>query len=396
MMRRTRIDRGKIVNHRTNGSGREMHFRYWLALVATLFLLETASAQQAGKTLGLTFDEWSYGLYEMPGGAECPAGLQISDLDMFRAQYKTEAEQNQALAKHGFYLNRGPDGESDWLYPQLVTEPVAYREVQSKIAIGRNLDGTADGKGTGKTCPHEKFVDPQGHPGVDNQMYRVLGCHAGWKKGGFLSDFVHNLLRNEPYDRVLVEISNVHDLQNDPDVTVSFYKGRDQLIMDGGPNGGKPVPWQTQRIDDRFPEYIQSTHGRIENGVLKTDPTNVRFAQLQVIRVPGEFRLLDMQLELRLTENGAEGVMVGYHDTDIWWKNYRKLGLGAPSVELQSGPGVYAALQRYADGRRDESTGKCTAISAAYQIHATSVLVVHNDQAKSNPPVVAASGAAAK
>ena len=191
-------------------------------------------------------------------------------------------------------------------------------------------------------------------------------------------------------------ISNIHDLQNDPDVTVSFYKGRDQLIMDGGPNGGKPVPWQTQRIDDRFPEYIQSVHGRIENGVLKTDPSSVRFAQLQVIRVPGEFRLQDMQLELRLTENGAEGLMVGYHDTVNWWKNYRKLGLGAPSVELQSGPGVYAALQRYADGHRDQTTGQCTAISAAYQIHATSVLVVHNDHTKSNPPVVAASGAAAK
>ena len=96
--------------------------------MATLTTLDPSLAQSPGKTLGLTFDEWNYALYELPGAAECPDGLQISDLDMFRNEYKTEEQQNEALSKHGFYLNRGPQGENDWLFPQLVQEPVPYRE----------------------------------------------------------------------------------------------------------------------------------------------------------------------------------------------------------------------------------------------------------------------------
>ena len=51
--------------------------------------------------------------------------------------------------------------------------------------------------------------------------------------------------------------------------------------------------------------------------------------------------------------------------------------MGGASVGVQTGPGTYKALKRYADGDRDPTTGQCGAISAAYSIEATAVFVRH-------------------
>ncbi|MEP7244783.1 MAG: hypothetical protein ABI885_14045 [Gammaproteobacteria bacterium] len=350
-----------------------------LASGAALFVTPAgAQTDHASRTLGFVIEALTPAFYQAPGGSECPDGLQLNELDMFEKAYSSKEAQEEFFKKNGFYYFRGPNRENAWLYPERVTEPVPYKELKSKIGLGRNLDGKAQGNATATTCPHENFVDPAGAPGIDNQLYRVLGCHAGWKKGGPLLAFQDDyIISDSKFFRILMEVSDVDDPVNDPDVLVSVYRGRDELVRDD--LNGRAVPWQTQTVDGRHPEFITRHRGSIKGGVLQTQDG---FIRTPIIRVttPSDFRI-NGHFEINLAGDRAEGMLVGYHDVETFWKDYRHSGMGGASVVVQTGPGTYKALKRYADGDRDPATGQCRSISAAYQIEATAVFLRHDTEA---------------
>src|ERR1700735_5241030 len=78
-------------------------------LVALIAPLATGAAPlEGGHTIGLVLTDWRYALYETPGAKEeCPSGLQASE----EAQNKATPGYAERLAKFGFPLNRGPNGE---------------------------------------------------------------------------------------------------------------------------------------------------------------------------------------------------------------------------------------------------------------------------------------------
>jgi hypothetical protein len=337
-----------------------------------------AQNEHASRTLGFVIEAMTPAFYQAPDGSECPDGLQLNELDMFEKAYPTKEAQEEFLKKNGFYYFRGPNRENAWLYPQRVTEPVPYKELKSKVGLGRNLDGDLQGNATARSCKHEKFVDPSGAPGIDNQLYRVLGCHAGWKKGGPLIAFQNDyIISDSKFFRILLEVSGVDDPVNDPDVLVSVYRGHDDLVRDD--STGRAVPWQTQTVDSRHPEFITRHPGYIKGGVLYTQDGFIRTPMIRVT-TPSDFRI-NGHFEIRLAADRAEGMLVGYHNVDTFWKDYRHSGMSGASVVVQTGPGTYAALKRYADGDPDPNTGQCRAISAAYQIEATAVFLRHETEA---------------
>jgi hypothetical protein len=61
-------------------------------------------------------------------------------------------------------------------------------------------------------------------------MARVLGCVQGWRKTGFMAEFYSKEVETSPINRHLIEISGVDDENNDADVLVTIYKGRDRLV----------------------------------------------------------------------------------------------------------------------------------------------------------------------
>lgn len=349
-----------------------------LALGGPLFA--TAAQAQSGpapRTLGFVLEAMTPAFHQAPEGSECPDGLQLSEMDMFKTAYPSKEAQEEFFKKNGFYYFTGPNRENAWLYPERVTEPVPYKELKSKIGLGRNLDGEVEGKATANTCAHEQFVDPAGVPGIDNQLYRVLGCHAGWKKGGPLIAFQDDyIITDSKFFRILLEVSGVDDAVNDPEVLVSVYRGRDDLVRDD--LTGRPVPWQTQTVDDRHPEFITRHRGHIKEGVLHTQDGFIRTPMIRVT-TPSDFRI-DGHFEINLAGDRAEGMLVGYHNVETFWKDYRHSGMGGASVVVQTGPGTYKALRRYADGDRDPATGQCRAISAAYSIRATAVFLRHETE----------------
>lgn len=350
-----------------------------LALGAPLFVAPAqAQNDKSPTTLGFVLERLTPAFYQAPGGSECPDGLQLNELDMFEKAYPSKDAQEEFFKKNGFYYFTGPNRENAWLYPERVTEPAPYKELNSKIGLGRNLDGDVEGKGTATTCPHQQFTDPAGVPGIDNQLYRVLGCHAGWKKGGpliaFQDDFI---ISDSKFFRILLEVSGIDDPVNDPEVLVSVYRGRDDLVRED--LAGRAVPWQTQTVDDRHPEFITRHRGSINNGVLHTQDGMIRTPMIRVT-TPSDFRI-NGHFEIKLAGDRAEGMLVGYHNVETFWKDYRHSGMGGASVVVQTGPGTYKALKRYADGDRDPATGQCRAISAAYNVAATAVYLRHETDA---------------
>ena len=303
---------------------------------------------------------------------ECPNGYQYSSRAQWEAQFPTEESRKAMLAKHLLHLNRGPNGEHAWIHPEAVKDPLPFRELQTKTALGVNLDGTPDGRATAKTCRHEKFTGVDGEPAVDNQLYRAVGCMRS--SGGEYLGFLNAGVRTRAASRVLMEISGIDNEVNDDAVEVTLYKGTSPAIAKDAAN--KALAWQTHEIDRRAPQFTQRLRGRIVDGVLITEPQAVRWPT-SVRLEPFAFDISDMQLRLKMTEEGAEGMLVGYQSLESLWRFLARVGTLVDPTANMSGPTLYAALHRYADGGKDPQTGQCTAISAAHKVGFVRAFIVH-------------------
>jgi hypothetical protein len=326
----------------------------------------------SGKTIGLVVTNEMPGHWESPGArVECPDGLQFNEKENWDAL--SEEVREERGNKFGHRWNRGPNGENNTAVPWAIKDPLPFREVQSKIAYGFNLDGTDDGRATAQTCTHEKFQGLDGETAVDNQLYRVMGCTQGWRVGGAAAEYRVMEYPTYSHNRMLIEISNVDSELNDDEVNVAIYKGLDTILKD---SKGEFLPNFTQRIDARFPT-IATTRGRIENGVLSIDPVDFARYTMRWNVATGTRDWYDMHLRLELTDDGAEGLIGGYQDLENYWLMYRR-GLSI-SVDNSawSPPSMYQASVRLADGRRDPATGKCTAISSVLKIKAVRAFIVH-------------------
>lgn len=338
------------------------------------------------RTIGLALVSWTVGGFQSKDGKkECPDGFDPSNQDNFKAQFPTPESRDKVAGQtvhlgraatdggparpEQYYQNRGPDGVTVVFSPTVVEDPLPLRTFKGKVAFGLDLDGDSH---HGPTCKHEEFVSPEGKPGVDNQLWRVMGCNVAWREGGFNDAFSQPLFVSDRLNRVLIQITEVDDSVNDDHVVVNVYKGVDPIQMD---TTGKPIPWRVNRIDVRFPRYMSSTTGRIVNGVLETEPMDARFSSM-VTAVATERFIRGMRLRLVLDETSARGLLAGYENLEDFYLLYAKsYGMASNAQSPWSPPSTYAALYQNADGFPD-SKGSCTAISAAYEVKAVRTFIV--------------------
>lgn len=320
------------------------------------------------KTIGLVVTSWRNALVETPDAKECAGGLQPGEVAQFRASAQAQAD----LRVHGgTFENRGPNGETGNFSPLIVEDKLPFSELTTKTGFGFNLDGTTDGRATAKTCRHDKFTSPEGTQ-IDNQLARVVGCVMGYRKGGQSSEFYSQEIINSAINRHLIEITGVDDEVNDPAVEVKVYKGVDRLVRAGD---GRFVPFLSQRVDERFPKYMFGMKGRIENGVLITEPAPHAVMPIMSERNIGERVMRDVVLRLRLSAQGAEGLLGGYDNWRGWYNIHSKRVVA--ELSKYSSPSIYRAFQRYADGYPDPKTGQCEFISSAYEISAVRAMIIH-------------------
>jgi hypothetical protein len=288
---------------------------------------------------------------------ECPEGLNPGN-DEFWWRGLSKAERGRLtengmvtqIERQGFALVRGPKGENVCQSPEAVTDPPLLT-IEGKVAYGVNLDGTRNGEATAKSCAHEKFEGVDGTPAVDNQMYRLLGCTYGWRNYGHIEMNANGQRKTSGLGMILIEVTGVDDPRNDDDVRVTFYRSIDQFVLD---SAAEPLPYNTYRIDsvNGVPRYGSVVKGKIVNGVLTTEPADVR------LPFYGNYTLLDqtirdLSLRLEIDPSGAraKGMISGYYDLEQL-SDYLG-GLGFAATAQYSCPALHEAAYRLADGYPD-------------------------------------------
>lgn len=303
---------------------------------------------------------------------QCPKLNTKPSQDDYYAQMSPEraAQQRASLASKGgantqILPYRGPDELNVILLPGIVPDP-GFQTPQANVVRGFDLDGD-DGSGPppARTSKHRNFVSPDGRRGIDNQLFVVQGCIAGWRRNGFLP-MIGNELRRAGGLSILVEVSGIDNPRNDDNVAVSIFYSTDPLRRDGASK--IVLPDFTYRVSDetQFSQDFVRFRGRIVDGVVMTDPID----QMTIHEGPAStwpIRQARMRIEF-LPNGNMTATLGGYRD----WRQFLAMAFFQASdyentIGFQA-PGMYNAVRSAADGLKDPATGEFTGISAAYEM----------------------------
>ena len=343
-----------------------------LALLAAAAVLPAqASAEIANRTIGYVLTDKHWAMYQTPDAkAECPDGFN----DGPREQFKILFPEGKQWTLKETQLAR----EADVWFPTAFKEPTTakgplpYHLASGKTGVGLNLDG--------KVGPND-YTGPRGETGIDNQLFHAVGCVAGFRgPDGSNYFFENDYMQRYIFDRILLEITDVDDLTNDPDVTVTTYRGLDGLLTSA--NGKDFIAGGTQRVDERWGKrYISKFKGKIVDGILTTeavDTLKLPWAITFDVNPDQIFRAARFQL--RLTEKSAEGLLGAYVDVDDWihrqqinWSTHHA------SYGQISTPSVARVVHQLADGFPD-AKGKMTAISSAAEMKFAQAFILHSEK----------------
>jgi hypothetical protein len=271
----------------------------------------------------------------------------------------------------------------------LCSQPDAFdrpmiRTVQSRYAIGLDLDDDRTGQGSAGSCAHETFTTPQGEKGIDNQAYRVMGCTQEWRGvDGIAGDIVggtSQFFASGEWSQVIL-LRGVDSLVSDDDVEVVYANTADRPIVD---SNGKFLPGASFMVSDELPRHRNVLHGTIRNGVLTTRPTDIKLSQTWgQSRGRGDIRghrtTFDLRAaRLRLTFNtdgSLSGLVGGYQPV---WNLIQSPSIGGLGAAQNAGidcAGILKTLKAHADGIRDPKTGKCSGVSSSLELKAVPAFV---------------------
>ena len=323
----------------------------------------------AGGRIGYVLTDRHWAIFETEdGAAECPKGFNLGP----REQYSAQFPENDGVERTVVETRLLREGRQ-W-HPTLVEkDDFEFYAAQGTTSVGLNLDGVVD---------DNDFESPDGTlTGIDNQMYRVIGCIAHYRTGGIIHHFENKFAQQYNDNRWVIEITGVDDLANDDEVTVNVYRGMDDLLTDA--SGEAFIAGATQRVDTRWGQtYMAETTGKIVDGVLMTQPIDtIRVPWSSTFDTSGFQVFRGLQMELNLTSDSAEGLIAGYTDVEAFnhqlnttWSTHHQ------SYGQLSSLSQYFAMRKYADGYPDEETGENTAISSAISVKMTRVAVLHPEE----------------
>jgi hypothetical protein len=235
-----------------------------------------------------------------------------------------------------------------------------FRTYEGKVAAGMDLDGKA-----GK----EDFVSPDGAKGVDNQLFRAVGCVKPFIESS--QSNVSKTVMISARAPTLIEIRDVQDPKNDPDVTVRILAATNPIIKDAR---GQALARATF-APERDSTLQATTKGRIVDGVLTTDPVDlVLNYKEQIVDAPRHFRGARLRAELK-PDGGIEGTLYGYYTLASYYDSIEQMTQNGANLTGVSCPGVRQAIDKLADGYRDPKSGRFTAISSAFNFHGVRAFV---------------------
>lgn len=364
------------MQHRTAALETAWHERplFFAAAGALLVISGFVSANAIGAEaptngrIGYVLTERHWSIFETEDGAtECPQGFNLGPREQFSEQFPDDGVERTVVETR--LLREG----RQW-HPTIVEEDsFTFYAAQGDQVEGLDLDGIVD---------DDDYQSPDGErSGIDNQMNRVLGCIAHYRTGGIIYHFENKFAQQYNDNRWIIELTSVDDLENDDEVTVSVYRGMDDLLTDAG--GEAFIAGATQRVDTRWGrDYIEHTTGKIVDGVLTTQPIDtIQIPWSSTFDTSGYQVFRGLRMQINLGADGAEGLLAGYTDVEAFnhqlnttWSTHHQ------SYGQLSSLSQYHALRRYADGYPDPETGENSAISSAIEVKMTRVSVLHPNE----------------
>lgn len=362
-----------------------------LALVGGAVLAAASkNAATSPRSRGFVAANYVWAAYDGDQATDCPDGLSLSAVDSFIALLPP-AERAKTVRPNdlGGQVRMVAGVKDPNEYRRAVshnncTNPKDYpaytgfKTLNHKgVALGLDLDGqenSKDGQAAPGTCAHDSFQGPNGERGIDNQMWRAMGCTKGLRRDGDALAYAPSLIR-QGGSNVLIEITGIDDERNDPEVEVAIYRGGDPVALDAA---GEVLPGGSLHVFDD-PKYHARLKGRIRDGVVTTDPGEVTLKRDAPFEPPNDLTLKSALLKFELLPNGrGKGLLGGYYDVEKFYDAaIRVMTLaGAQSLGFPC-PGLLDQMHKLADGDRDPATGQCRAISAAWEIDAVPAFIIH-------------------
>lgn len=234
------------------------------------------------------------------------------------------------------------------------------------VAAGMNLDGKVS---------RSDYTGPDGTRGVDNQLWRAMGCVPTFMDEADPKNAKETLLSAQAPTAIVVR--NLDDIANDPDVTVDIYGVREPIVRDAR---GKVIRGHTfTPVADR--SLHASFKGRIEDGILTTEPgdLNVQVKE-QIVDIHRSFRGARIRMTFK-PDGTVEGGIYGYYSLASLWDYFVQRTQLSADFTRYSCPALHHAFNRLADGYRDPATGRYTAISSAFGFVGTHSFVAAPDKA---------------
>lgn len=326
----------------------------------------------------------------VPGKEACPDGPALKLRDAYVAGLPP-AERERLLRKENEQeLERlwkssafGPNDTNICSQPDLFDRPL-LRTVQSPHAWGLDLDGDGGKGAAGEDgCAQQDFTTPTGEKGIDNQEYRVMGCKLEWRGvDGMPSDVSVGMKQfhaSGEWTQVIL-LKGVDSLVNDDDVEVIYGNTPDRPFVD---TKGNFLRGATFTISDVPPRHRNVLRGRIVNGVLSTEPADIKLAEtwgqggardIRGSRWAWDFRKGRLRLAFQ-PDGSLRGVLGGYRPIFDLVISPSLGGAGSALVAGIDCAAELATIRKYADGLRDPKTGQCNGISTALQVSATPAFV---------------------
>jgi hypothetical protein len=358
--------------------------RGWALAAAGLLASGLAGQPAFAETRGYVVSWFHVATYSQDG--DCPDGLNPSADIMFRnilkALGKTQEETDALMV--GFpngkeirpiVINRGRiDGKPVNIYQNPASEPdPMVKTVKGRYAYGFNLDG--------KVTPDD-FIDPDTQEaGVDNQLYRALGCFHTQRAMPPARPTYPAIQWDTTRDQMpawLIEINGIEpgrEGAKDGDVDIGIYRATGPIARNAT---GDPQADMNFRIDAN-PRTQNFIHGTIRNGVITTDTFD--FNMIGDPFALTEYHMKEARLRLTLNPDGSlKGLMGGYQP---WAPVYVSFAVAGSTNEFNLSvdvPGIYYALKKMADAYPDPATGQNTAISSAFVIEAVPAFIAHPDK----------------
>ena len=335
-------------------------------LVGTLALclagMALAEAPADGR-IGYVLTERRWAVYSDDDLATaCPNGFNGGPRDQFTALFPTDSGRQYTVEETRLMR------EGRQAHASTSEEPFPFHEAQGSLSYGLNLDGVVD---------PDDLQSPEGVNGIDNQVYRAVGCISGYRYKGAVWQFDTSDMLQNAANRFVIELTGVDDLVNDDEVTVTTYRGLDGLTRDAT---GALSAGGIQRVDIRWGRpFIFRLQGSIVDGVLTTEPVDDFRLLWSMQNNLGGYQLFQgFSMQIKLGPKSATGLFAGYVDIDRWDHNLNtNWTTHFQSYGHVSEPSLYRALRRLADGYPDPETGENTAISSGVQVSFVQVHVLH-------------------